>query len=594
MRYSGWLAAGFLLLAGAGLAQPGRLPAKKKLIEYGWDVPTPAYVRDHLVQMQERPFDGVIMRLAGKGGGQVFSGGRWNPADYQADLEALQAIEWGSFGDNFLMIYAASEQDWFSDEDWKAVLANLEIMAKAAKAGRCFLAFDPEPYGKNPWNYHTQAQAGKHSFAAYQEKVRQRGQEFITTIGRQLPDNVLLTLFAYSTFAGLTDLADPGQRQAVLAANPYGLYLSFLNGMLDRLGPRMSIADGNEPSYYYENAGKFHEAHHLMRQRALALVPPGLVPKHQTQVQVSQALYMDYLFGRMGTKGILSWWMSPEERAKWFEHNVYWALRTADEYVWLYSERMNWWTGEGLPEGMEAAAVRAREAVAQGRPLGYDQREVMKEIEARTQAQISQQLVRRTAEVPAFGHGEAPQIDGALDDPAWQRSVALEDFVPLFGTSDQPLKAPTRAWVGWDQRYLYLAVQAEEPLADKLESVGTARDDEVWNGDSIEILLSAREGGVPYFHFALNPRNVQWDAEFTTDHDLNYSPDWNSATCIAAGEWTTEIAIPWTALRLEARPGLQLQADLCRQRRPEPELSSWSQLVRGFLEPGNFGVLTLK
>ena len=34
--------------------------------------------------------------------------------------------------------------------------------------------------------------------------------------------------------------------------------------------------------------------------------------------------------------------MLPEERQRWLEHNSYWALSTADRYVWCYSERMSW------------------------------------------------------------------------------------------------------------------------------------------------------------------------------------------------------------------------------------------------------------
>ncbi len=49
-----------------------------------------------------------------------------------------------------------------------------------------------------------------------------------------------------------------------------------------------------------------------------------------------------------------------------FEHNVYFALMTSDEYVWCYSERMNWWQDK-VPDGAEAAIRAARELIAQGR-----------------------------------------------------------------------------------------------------------------------------------------------------------------------------------------------------------------------------------
>jgi len=63
--------------------------------------------------------------------------------------------------------------------------------------------------------------------------------------------------------------------------------------------------------------------------------------------------------------------MTAEERIKWFEHNAYYALRTADEYAWLYTEDMNWWTGEKVPEGFREALLRAKQKVAAGQPLGF-------------------------------------------------------------------------------------------------------------------------------------------------------------------------------------------------------------------------------
>ncbi len=51
---------------------------------------------------------------------------------------------------------------------------------------------------------------------------------------------------------------------------------------------------------------------------------------------------------------------------RFFEHNVYYALTTSDQYVWCYSERMNWWQDQ-VPDGAEAAVQAARDAIAQGR-----------------------------------------------------------------------------------------------------------------------------------------------------------------------------------------------------------------------------------
>jgi hypothetical protein len=67
----------------------------------------------------------------------------------------------------------------------------------------------------------------------------------------------------------------------------------------------------------------------------------------------------------------ISYRMTPDERTKWFEHNTYWALYTTDEFVWCYSERMNWWTNN-VPAGLEAAIISARRKIAESQPLGFD------------------------------------------------------------------------------------------------------------------------------------------------------------------------------------------------------------------------------
>ncbi len=389
-----------LLLSGTCLAA-SRLPARKKLIQYGTGAPTPAYVAENISEMEKRPFDGLIMRLAGKGkGNNIFQGGRWDVSDYAADMEALQKIKWGKFTDNFIIMNTASAMDWFSDQDWDNVVNNIEIIAKAAQAGRCALAFDPEPYGKNPWKYSEQIHAKNKSFAEYQAKVRQRGAQFIEAIQKHLPETVLLTLFTYSIFPNITDQPTPAKREQMIGQQEvYGLYPAFLAGILDAMGPGITVTDGNEPSYYYPDTHSFYVAYHLMRQTALGLVPPEDTAKFLLQTQASQALYFDYVFGTVQWKNILSQFMTKEERLKWWEHNIYWALKTSDEYVWLWSEKMNWWKNEGLPPGMEQALISAREKIAQQKPLGFEIDEFMTRVKKEQQEAKEAEVKKEQQEV---------------------------------------------------------------------------------------------------------------------------------------------------------------------------------------------------
>ena len=179
----------------------------KKLIEYGWDVPYPDQVRKDIRNMEKKPFDGIIFRL--REWNHAFDPRPWDEAKLKPQLDDLAAIEWKTFTDNFLCLYAANnwKMDWFNDEQWKGITANLRLSAKAAKIGRCVgIVFDPEPYGDNPWAY-----AGKNkdrSFAEVEAQVRKRGAQFMTAIQAEMPEVRLLTFFHQSLFAELLDRPD--------------------------------------------------------------------------------------------------------------------------------------------------------------------------------------------------------------------------------------------------------------------------------------------------------------------------------------------------------------------------------------------------
>ncbi|HQN01713.1 MAG TPA: hypothetical protein PLL36_11580, partial [Candidatus Hydrogenedentes bacterium] len=71
------------------------------------------------------------------------------------------------------------------------------------------------------------------------------------------------------------------------------------------------------------------------------------------------------------------------ERPKWFEHNVYYALKTTDRYAWCYSERMNWWKGQDVPPGAEEAVRSARDKLSKGESLGFDLAPIVAEAKQR-------------------------------------------------------------------------------------------------------------------------------------------------------------------------------------------------------------------
>ena len=109
--------------------------SQKKLIEYGWDVPTPAQMRDMLGTMEARPFDGIIFRLSG--GMNAFETKPLDPAKCAEDAAILKQLRFNRFTHNFVIIWGSphSEWVWFNDEQWKAVEQNAQQLVKTGMAG---------------------------------------------------------------------------------------------------------------------------------------------------------------------------------------------------------------------------------------------------------------------------------------------------------------------------------------------------------------------------------------------------------------------------------------------------------------------------
>lgn len=374
---------------------------RKKLIQYGWGVPSTAFVRENIVKMESKwPFfDGVVIRTQGgwkSYPAHVFRKTPFDPNEFAEDISNLRATELRRFTENFILMWGTCEKgwDWFNDSEWQSAEYNARLLAYVAKVGNCVgICFDPEPYGENPWHYSRLPNASSKSFAAYWEKVRECGARFMKAIQSEFPNIRILTFFWCSLFGDIVDIPNPKDWMELLSRHHYGLLPAFLNGMLDAANEQVVIIDGNEPAYYYREPEQYFRAYHLMKQRAHSLIAPENRHKYALQVQAGFALYMDLYFGLVPFEhawGRIGHFLKPEERARWFEHNAYHALLVTDEYVWCYSERLDWWGTQKksqwhnfVPEGAPDALQSARLKVKQGKPLGFSIRETLTEAQKR-------------------------------------------------------------------------------------------------------------------------------------------------------------------------------------------------------------------
>ena len=158
-------------------------------------------------------------------------------------------------------------------------------------------------------------------------------------------------------------------------------------------------------------------------------------------------------------------------------------------------------------------------------------------------------------------HTKTPiRIGGKLDDPAWQKAPWTSDFVDIEGTAKPMPRFRTRAKMLWDDNYLYIAAELEEP---NVTGTLTKHDSVIFKDNDFEVFIKPLPQTESYYEFEMNALNTGWDLFLPKPYSESGKPDnsWDIAglkTAVAVqgtlnhfGDtdrgWTLEIAYPLTA-----------------------------------------------
>ena len=152
------------------------------------------------------------------------------------------------------------------------------------------------------------------------------------------------------------------------------------------------------------------------------------------------------------------------------------------------------------------------------------------------------------------------RIDGRLDDAAWQAAPWTSDFIDIQGSAMPKPRFRTRAKMLWDDQYLYIAAELEEP---DVHGTLTERDSVIFHDDDFEVFVKPLPVTPNYYEFEMNALNTGWDLYLDKPYRLGGKADnsWDIAglkTAVAVQGtlnksddkdrgWTLEIAYPLTA-----------------------------------------------
>ncbi|XP_036358373.1 uncharacterized protein LOC118763118 isoform X2 [Octopus sinensis] len=155
---------------------------------------------------------------------------------------------------------------------------------------------------------------------------------------------------------------------------------------------------------------------------------------------------------------------------------------------------------------------------------------------------------------------ETIEIDGLIDEFAWNQVPWSEKFVDLQGRRGHDPVLTTRFKIRWDDNNLYIAALLEDP---HVWANRTEHDSDVFNDNAFEIFLDTAGSFHKYKEIGVNAFSTVWDALLTKAYidGGEALQNWDSRVNVAVnvdGEvnnpnsqgdfWSVEMSLPFSQL----------------------------------------------
>jgi Domain of unknown function (DUF5916)/Carbohydrate family 9 binding domain-like len=197
--------------------------------------------------------------------------------------------------------------------------------------------------------------------------------------------------------------------------------------------------------------------------------------------------------------------------------------------------------------------------------------------------------------------GEAPVLDGVVEDSVWRNAQVITDFVQAEPYEGEPATERTEVRLLYDKTHLYLGVICYDTDPGGIIVTDSRRDSSLDDTDSFRVIFDTyldRQNG---FVFGTNPAGIEYDGQVTNEGEgggsggpgsgrsqsgsgggfnLNWDASFVVRSHVGDFGWSAEFAIPLRTLRYEsAKPqtwGLNFQRNVRRKR----EETFWSPVSR--------------
>lgn len=359
-------------------------PSRPLVIKHGWDLPRMSYLKNNdgtpkqafIDQIKERAFDGVTFSLNQVS--HAISKETYSEEDAEKALSYFDGVDLGDVNENMLILYTHHPGKDYTQTGYEHIVDNLRHLARAASKRNNVkgILLDTEYYPSNtygnidPWDYssdicenYTADEDGQaDGFATPADKQKcdtqayNRGYEAMQAMVEEWPDMKLLTLFGIWTDDPLTfNLVNGRWGDSSTGFAPHyewhhnqGLMPHFLAGMFAAtVCTNATFTDGTE-LYGLRELSDFQTTGKFITDGIVdnnPFLPDNIKEPYRAEVGLGFGVYDDhYAVFEKHDKFPL-----PKMTPDVWETTIKNAGKVATHYVWLYTERHDWWDKDPNP-----------------------------------------------------------------------------------------------------------------------------------------------------------------------------------------------------------------------------------------------------
>ena len=182
--------------------------------------------------------------------------------------------------------------------------------------------------------------------------------------------------------------------------------------------------------------------------------------------------------------------------------------------------------------------------------------------------------------------------DGRFSPQAWSNA---QNIILRDNYTSKPYQPKTTAWIAFDQDFIIVKAQADEPELDKIKTATTSNGDfKVFSDDMVELYFGFENNAI-IRHFGINAAGVYAVRTVYRQAMTHLGMSAIVSASLIALAWILEMAFPWRQLAPDGAIPAEMCFNLNRVRSlPGDRLAAWSPTFGLFLAPDRFGRVTLQ